>query len=441
MAQEVDRMVRRVFQDMERLGHVDLEASEMAIRASSHQMGGSLLEKLLNWDGGGYRGAHTQCSQGHRAEFIEYRDKQLLTALSPIEVKRAYYHCEECKDGLIPKDQELDIVDTSFSPGVRRMMGQVGGKEPFEEGRRDLENLAGVLVKTKAVERVSQAIGQQIERVFEGERELALSGKVVPLKAVPKLYIAIDGTGVPVVRRETEGRKGKDETGKAKTREAKLGCVFTQTTLDENQRPVRDEHSTTYVGAIETAEAFGTRIYAEAIRRGVTRAAQVIVLGDGAHWIWGIAEEHFYGAIQIVDLYHAREHLALIANLIYGTGAIKSKEWMEARREQLDAGDVEAVIASVHRLRPSNTKVEDEVRTAADYFHRNAERMRYAEFRKQGLFVGSGVVEAGCKMICGQRLKLSGMHWTVRGANAIIALRCCQLSARWEEFWEARALG
>ena len=441
MAQEVDRMVRRVFQDMERLGHVDLEASEMAIRASSHQMGGSLLEKLLNWDGGGYRGAHTQCSQGHRAEFIEYRDKQLLTALSPIEVKRAYYHCEECKDGLIPKDQELDIVDTSFSPGVRRMMGQVGGKEPFEEGRRDLEDLAGVLVKTKAVERVSQAIGQQIERVFEGERELALSGKVVPLKAVPKLYIAIDGTGVPVVRRETEGRKGKDETGKAKTREAKLGCVFTQTTLDENQRPVRDEHSTTYVGAIETAEAFGTRIYAEAIRRGVTRAAQVIVLGDGAHWIWGIAEEHFYGAIQIVDLYHAREHLALIANLVYGTGAIKSKEWMEARREQLDAGDVEAVIASVHRLRPSNTKVEDEVRTAADYFHRNAERMRYAEFRKQGLFVGSGVVEAGCKMICGQRLKLSGMHWTVRGANAIIALRCCQLSARWEEFWEARALG
>jgi hypothetical protein len=123
------------------------------------------------------------------------------------------------------------------------MMGQVGGKDPFEEGRRDLENLAGVWVKTKAVERVSQAIGKQLERVFEGERELALSGKVVPLKAVPKMHIAINGTGVPVVRRETEGRKGKDETGKAKTREAKLGCVFTQTQLDDNQRPVRDEHS------------------------------------------------------------------------------------------------------------------------------------------------------------------------------------------------------
>src|SRR5207244_1017986 len=223
---------------------------------------------------------------------------------------------------------------------------------------------------------VSQAIGKQIETVFQAERELALSGKVVPLKAVPKMYIAIDGTGVPMVACETEGRKGKDETGKAKTREAKLGCVFTQTELDENQRPVRDEHSTTYVGAIESGEAFGTRIYTEAIRRGVSRAAQVIVLGDGAHWIWGIAEEHFYGAIQIVDLYHAREHLALIAKLVYGAATIKSKAWMEARREQLDAGDVEAVIASVRRLRPSHTKVEEEVRTAADYFHRNAKRMR-----------------------------------------------------------------
>jgi hypothetical protein len=204
---------------------------------------------------------------------------------------------------------------------------------------------------------------------------------------------------------------------------------------------VRDEHSTTYVGAIETAEAFGTRIYAEAIRRGVSRAAQVVVLGDGARWIWGIAEEHFHGAIQIVDLYHAREHLALIAKLVYGASAIKSKAWLEARREQLDAADVEAVIASLRRLRPSHPNVQEAVRTAADYFHTNAERMRYADFRKRGLFVGSGVVEAGCKTICGQRLKQSGMHWTVRGANAIIALRCCQLSARWEEFWEARALG
>lgn len=409
----------------------------MAIRAAGQRIGGSLLEKLLNADEGGYRGTRVDCGKGHQAQFVEYRSKQLTTVLSPVKVRRAYYHCEDCKEGMIPKDRELDIADTSFSPGVRRMMGRVGAKEPFEEGRRDMEELAGVRVKTKAVERVSEAIGEQIETISRRERELALSGKVVPFQPVPKLYIAMDGTGVPMVPRETEGRRGKDEMGKAKTREAKLGCVFTQTQLDDKGRPVRDEHSTTYVGSIEPAEAFGIRIYAEAVRRGVRRAEKVIILGDGAPWIWGIADEHFYGAIQIVDLYHAREHLADLGKIVYGFTRVESKEWIVARREQLDAGEVKAVIASMRRLRPREEKARDAVRKAIDYFQTNADRMRYAHFRGQGLFVGSGVVEAGCKTIVGQRLKQSGMRWTVRGANAIIALRGSQISGRWEEFWEA----
>lgn len=442
MAQEVEWVIQRVFQDLQRLGHADLEASEMAIRGWSHRMGGSLLGKLLNADGGGYRGARIECGEGHRAKFIDYRDKGLITVLSPVDVRRAYYYCERCADGVIPKDRELDIVDTSFSPGVRRMMGQVGGKEAFDDGREDLEVLAGVVVSTKAVERVSEGIGKQIEAVYGEERKQILLGKVVAFAGkhkIPKMYVAIDGTGVPVVARETEGRRGKDETGKAKTREAKLGCVFTQTTVDERGYPLRDADSTTYVGAIETAEMFGSRIYAEAVRRGLMVAEKVIVLGDGAKWIWGIAADHFYGAIQIVDLYHARQHLANLAKTVYGSNSEKSKEWSAARCEQLDRGDVEAVIASMCRLRPRDKNIQEAVETEIDYFRGNAERMRYADFRRQGLFVGSGVVEAGCKTIFGQRLKLSGMHWTVRGANAIIALRCCQLSGRWEEFWETRA--
>ncbi|MFQ5920354.1 MAG: ISKra4 family transposase, partial [Thermoplasmata archaeon] len=441
VAREVARLVSRVLADRQRLGYLDLEASEMAIRASMHQMGGAVLEKLLNADGGGYRGARIDCGQGHQAKFVEYRGKEVITVLSPVEVLRAYYHCASCEGGVIPKDQELDIVGTSFSPGVRRMMGRVGGKEPFEEGRGDLEELAGVLVKTKQVERVSEDIGKQMETIAQHECELAMSGKVVLLKAVPKLYIAMDGTGVPMVPHETEGRQGKDETGKAKTREAKLGCVFTQTRLDDKGYPVRDEESTTYVGAIETAEAFGPRIYTEAVRRGVTRAETVIVLGDGAPWIWGIADEHFHGAIQIVDLYHAREHLANLGKLVYGPASAEAKEWARTCVTQLDAGEVEGVVASMRRLRPREEKAQEEVRKAIEYFQTNAERMRYARFRSQGLFVGSGVVEAGCKTIVGQRLKQSGMRWTVRGANAIIALRCCQLSGRWEEFWEARSVG
>lgn len=417
-----------------------MEATELAIRHSIHQVGGVFLEKLINADGGGHQGARIPCGAGHQAGHIDYRIKDVTTVLSPVEIKRAYYYCADCQKGMIPKDQDLDIVGTSFSPGIRRMMARVGGKESFDEGRQDLEELAGVVVTSKEVERVSEGIGGQIEMTAMREREQAMAGNVVPLlPLVPKLYIAIDGTGVPVVPSETQGRKGKDETGVAKTREAKLGCVFTQTTLDEEGFPVRDENSTTYVGAIETVEEFGPRIYAEAVRRGLDRAEKVILLGDGAVWIRGIAEDHFPGAVQIVDLYHALEHLAGLAKIVYGPTGFQMTRWIKTQSEELKEGDVEKVIAAMGRLKPPNQCIEDAIKKTMGYFEINRERMRYADFRNQGLFVGSGVIEAGCKTIVGQRLKQSGMRWTVRGANAIIALRCYQISGRWEEFWENRA--
>jgi hypothetical protein len=421
-----------------RQGALDLEATEMALRATLHEVGGRLLEQLLNADGGGYRGPRTACGQGHQATFVEYRRKEILTVLAPVQVS-AYYHCGPAPP-VIPKDQALDIVGTAFSPGVRRLMGRVGGKEAFAVGRRDLAELAGIRVTTKAVERVAEAVGAEIETLARQERTLALAGKLIPFQPVPKLYLTIDGTGVPVVPHETAGRPGKDASGQARTRETKLGCVFTQTRLDARGRPVRDDGSTTYVGAIETSEAFGVRLYAEAVRRGVQRAAQVIVLGDGAAWIWGLAAEHFPGATQIVDLYHAREHVAELGKLLYGPGSGEATRWTAARTADLDAGEVERLVAALDRLRPRAAEGQEAIRKAVGYFQANAERMRYASFRRQGLFVGSGVVEAGCKTIIGFRLKQSGMRWTVKGANAIIALRCAELSGRWEEFWEARSV-
>ena len=407
----------------------------MAVRASLHEVGGVLLEKLLAADDG-YRGWQIDCGQAHRASFVDYRSKTLQTVLSKLKLRRAYYHCADCQQGCAPRDGELDIVRTSFSPGVRRLMGRLGSKEPFDEGRADLEALAGIVVHTKEVERVSERLGEQVETIARQERQAALSGKIVLIKSVPKLYLAIDGTGVPLVPRETQGRQAKDDSGKAKTREVKLGCVFTQTSWDEKGRPVRDPASTSYVGAIETAEEFGQRIFTEAIRRGLRRAQRVIVIGDGAPWIWSIAAEHFPGATEIVDLYHAREHLSNLAKILWE--ASRGKAWAEARMQQLEAGDIEGLLSAMGRLRPRSPIVKDELRKAVTYFQTNAERMRYQSFRTQGLFVGSGVVEAGCKTIVGRRLKQSGMRWTVRGANAIIALRCCYLSGRWEEFWEAR---
>jgi hypothetical protein len=208
-------------------------------------------------------------------------------------------------------DVELDIENTELSPGVRRMLAAVGHEGPFEQGRKQMELLAGLSVTTKAVERTAEAIGEDIEVRQQHERRRALQLELpIPLgPRIPILYVEMDGTGIPVVQQETEGRAGKQDGQPAHTREAKLGCVFTQTRVDKEGYPVRDEASTSYVGAIESCEEFGCRLYAEAWQRGWARAEKKVALGDGAEWIWNQASLHFPDAIQIVDLYHAREHL------------------------------------------------------------------------------------------------------------------------------------
>jgi hypothetical protein len=420
-----------------------LGSAEFAVRAAMQQVGSVLLEQLLNSDHGGHGGQRIACGGGHQAEFIDYRAKHLQTILGEVEVRRAYYHCAECPEGggrgVIPKDHELDVVGTSFSPGMRRLMARVGAQEPFDAARQDLAELAGVVVPTKAVERISEAVGAAAEAANQAERTLILAGEVAPVAEAARLYVAMDGTGVPAVPRETEGRTGKAADGKAKTREAKLGCVFTQTSFDAEGWPIRDPASTSYVGAIETVEDFGPRIFAEAARRGLHRARMVIVLGDGAPWIWNLAEAYFPGAIHIVDLYHAREHLAALGRLTFGSTSEAGKAWVVTRRDELDDGDVEAVIGAIRKLPSSDLKVQDELRKEADYFETNKLRMCYKYFRARGFFVGSGVVEAGCKMVIGQRLKQSGMRWSVTGANAVIALRCRLMSQRWEDLWRSAA--
>jgi hypothetical protein len=258
-------------------------------------------------------------------------------------------------------------------------------------------------------------------------------------ESVPILYVEMDGTGVPVVKKETVGRQGKTEGQPAHTREAKLGCVFTQTKWDEEGYAIRDPDSTTYVGAIETADEFGKRLYVEAWKRGWSRAQKKVVVGDGAEWIWNLADQHFPGAIQVVDLYHARQHLWELARRLYPNQAAAQKAWMKVHQKRwLDNGKIEKLVASLRSITSTNAEVIDKLRTEADYFAGNAARMRYPNFRRQHLFVGSGVIEAGCKTVIGSRLKLSGMFWTVRGANAIIALRCCHLNNHFENYWEAR---
>jgi hypothetical protein len=365
----------------------------------------------------------------------------VLTAVGPVEVCRPYYWCPDCHTGQFPADVELDIENTEFSPGVRRMQALVGQAAPFDHGREQMKGLAGLEVTAKSVERTAEGIGADIaQREREEIQKLRPADlPVVAGEPIPILYVQMDGTGVPVVKKETVGRQGKIEGQPAHTREVKLGCVFTQTTSDPQGYPMRAPDSTTYTGAIETAEEFGQRLDQEAGKRGWSRALIRVVMGDGAEWIWNLAALHFPDAIHIVDLYHARQHLWELARRLYPNDEGKQRAWMQAHQKRLlDKGKIEKLVGALRSIKPNNLEVAEKIRTEADYFERNAERMRYPRFRRQHLFVGSGVIEAGCKTVVASRLKRSGMFWTVRGANAILALRCSLLNARFEDYWESR---
>ena len=411
------------------------------MRSALHQAGAAALSELLQFPAPAADLRTLPCSCGQSAPYGGLRSKPLLSVVGRVEVSRPYYLCPHRHAGQFPADVELDIENTEFSPGVRRMQALVGQESPFDHGREQMKVLAGLEVTTKSVERTAEVIGADIAQRAQGEIPPArpVDLPVVAGEPIPILYVQMDGTGVPMVKKETVGRQGKIEGQPAHTREVKLGCVFTQTTWDQEGYPIRAPDSTTYTGAVETADEFGRRLYQEAGKRGWNRALLRVVMGDGAEWIWNLAALHFPDAIHIVDLYHARQHLWELARRLYPNDEGKQKVWMKAHQKRLlDKGKIKKLVGALRTIPSSNSEVAAKIRTEADYFERNAERMRYPQFRRQHLFVGSGVIEAGCKTVVASRLKRSGMFWTVRGANAILALRCSLLNGRFEDYWEDR---
>lgn len=398
------------------------------------------VETRLNVDHSDHSGPTLPCPCGKVARYAGRRTKTFTTALGEMTLERAYYHCEACKSGFFPRDRALGAEGGSFSPAVTRMVGLSAAMVSFAESSELMRELAGVAVDTKHVERAAEALGAEIAC---DEREyVEPAGDSEPIAQT--LYLGMDGTGVPIRKEELEGRQGKQPDGTAKTREVKLCTVWSAEGRDEKGTPVRDEGSVTYSAAIESAaqrdtdrapSAFAARVVREARRRGFERAARRAVLGDGAKWIWNLADEHFPDAVQIVDLFHAKGYLSDVGKAIYGATSDLAQVWARERHEELDEGRLDELLRALSKHAAKN----EEARKCGEYVERNRERMRYPEFRAQGLCTSTGVVEAGCKTAIGTRLKRAGMHWTVRGADAIIALRCCKLSGRFEDFWERRS--
>ena len=409
----------------------------MAARRQALRLAAHALEQRLNADTSDHAGAELPCSCGEPAQYRGRHEKTFESVLGPLRLERAYYHCERCQGGFCPRDRALRLELFSLTPGVLRMTGSAAALVSFEESSSLLHELAGVKVSISQVQRAAESLGEAIaadERVCVDRM-----GEIAPT-----MYLGMDGTGVPMRPAEVADRVGKQPDGSAKTREAKVVTVWTAESRDEAGKPLRDPGSITYSAAIESAAVVNTslqrsdlaeRVLREATRRGFTEAPRCAVLGDGSSWIWNTARELFPQAIQILDRYHAKEALHRAAQSIFGATSAEAKPWATARCTELDDGKLQAIISA---LRP-HIAACNEAAKCATYIIRNRRRMRYPKFQAQGLCTSTGVLEAGCKVAIGTRLKRAGMHWSVSGANAIIALRCAKLSGRFEDFWERRS--
>jgi hypothetical protein len=412
----------------------DLQWVEDGLRAALHQDGRTLLENLLAEIGG--KTKDDWAREGEK--FFADRSRTIQSLFGPIVLRRSYYYngakragcCGRC-----PLDRALGLIG-DYTPSLARLASRAVAQSPYAEASADLAAYAGVTVSGRQLQRLVQNLGPQINH------KLKRLPRGPAADSFPFFYVVADGTGVPMVKRELVGVASRSAPMPARTREVKLGCIFTQSTTDEEGRPVRDEASTTYVAAFCEASHFGTLLAAEARQRYIERAQRVIVIGDGALWIWEMARVNFPGATEIIDFYHACEHLAALARLLEGANAEPFSARYHRWREQLKTSELSAILEEARQaLHTVQFPTHEQALSEIAYFEKNLARMDYASFRAQGLFIGSGVVEAGCKILVGQRLKNSGMFWSQPGAQNLLSLRVALKSMdRFDQFWKAHAV-
>lgn len=360
------------------------------------------------------------------------RCKVVLTLLGPVTLWRRYYYHPLLEQGRFPLDEALGLVD-GYSPEVARWMCRAGSLAgSFQAASLDLLTYAGLEID-----------GRQIQRMIEQMAPLMADWRQAQAATFNPLAgeifcVCADGTGAPMRRKELKGRRGKQPDGTARTREVKVGAIFTHRRPQPEERPVRDYNTTTYIAHITSAEHFGAQLRAEALRRGIAKAKVVVFLGDGAVWIWKLARINFPQAIYILDYYHALEHLTLLANALYGEGSALAKKRFGQWRKALLKDKVSQVIAQAKNDLPAQTQARKLAKKQIAYLERNRSKMLYQTFRQAGYFIGSGVVEAACKSVVGQRLKQSGMLWSLKGAGHILTVRCALLSGWFDQFWKHR---
>jgi len=372
--------------------------------------------------------ASYQPKPGEQRKGRETLQVQCLFGTFPLA--RDYYHHAGKHHGHSPADAALGL-EVGYTPALAKLVCLEGADEPtYQKAERHLEQTGGIAVSARQIQRVVQRVGGSAQ-VWQ-ERE-AQPGPC----AAPILYVSADGTGVPMVPEALKGRRGKQADGTAKTRQVYLGCVFTQHRTDEKGHPVRDYESTTYVSSFKPIEVFGPLLRQEAIRRGMGSAGKVVVLIDGAAGLENMGRQCFKDCLQIVDFFHALEHAGHVLEALIGKTHPDYKKRLRRWAKRLLKDKIQTLIKEA-RQQSTGQPQAPAVEKALGYFVRNASRMQYGTFRAAGYFIGSGVVEAGCKTVIGGRCKQSGMFWSESGAENILALRCLHSSRRLADFWKYR---
>lgn len=394
-----------------------------AVFKSANALVGWLLQKAADRADAGYQPQAGQRRKGRETIGVQ-------GIFGRFQLERDYYYHAGKDQGHSPADAALGL-EVGYTPALAKLICLEGADEPtYLKAERHLEQTGGIAVSARQIQRVVQRVGGGAQQWQERPRQPGACD-------APVLYVSADGTGVPMVAPELKGRLGKQADGTAKTRQVYLGCVFTQHRTDEQGHPVRDYESTTYVSSFQSIDAFGPLLRQEAMGRGLGSAGQVVLLIDGATGLENMGRLCFKDCVQIVDFYHALEHAGQVLEALLGKAHPDYQKQLRRWAKRLLKDKVQALIQETRQHcagRPQEAAVEQ----ALGYFVRNVSRMQYGTFRAAGWFIGSGVVEAGCKTVIGGRCKQSGMFWSKSGAENILALRCLHSSRRLEDFWKYR---
>ncbi len=457
--------LERYLAQVNELAEGDLERLEEQAVKTSQAMGRTLLEAVLNSRLHEQRPqARREGSCGHVQRLVGERPKELITLVGKVTVVRAYYQClpggkpeEErgCTHGEAPADVLWGVREQRTTKGVQRLISYLSARLTFEEAGETLCRCVPIGMSGRQALTLMRPVGEALaaaeDRQVHALRAAALQARSQiqarrEQKGIERLYIELDGVLARMRRGSVPMEKDEQQRKGDIYREIKAGAVFRAERGSKRSElapgvyvDTPAEDTLRYVARRTAKGGFDWLLYQLALHCGLEQAQQVVVVGDGAPWIWNLAAEHFPGAVQILDLYHAKEHVWDVAHAVFAGATAAATTWATAACSLLEQGQIEALISAIEALPPippEPGQARSIPERAVDYFTTNATRMCYPLFRAQGMHIGSGIAEAACKTIVSTRAKRSGMRWTPEGLDALLPLRTAVLNGAYDSCWE-----